>query len=78
MDTSIYIGLGLQFLSQTINVWVNAPSNKKTMEEISSQVCNCLDDIRFKPLYVLCLQLVGAYISKEMINLCECISYPLW
>jgi hypothetical protein len=32
-----------------------------------------LDDIRFKPLYVLCLQLVGVYISKEVTDLRECI-----
>jgi hypothetical protein len=37
-----------------------------------------LDDIHFKPLNVMCVQLAGAYISKEMIDLRECISYPLW
>jgi hypothetical protein len=39
MDTSIYIGLGLQILPQTVNVWVDAPFSQKMMEKISSQVC---------------------------------------
>ena len=39
MDTSIYIGLGLQILPQTVNVLVDAPFSQKMMEEISSQVC---------------------------------------
>jgi len=39
---------------------------------------DCLDDIRLKHLYVLCIQLVEVYISKEVINLHECIPYPLW
>jgi hypothetical protein len=30
-----------------------------------------LDDIHFKPLNVMCVQLAGAYISKEMIDLRE-------
>ena len=38
----------------------------------------CLDDIHFKPLNVRCLQLAGVYISKEITDLCECMSYPLW
>jgi len=38
MDTSIYIGSGLQLLCQTINAWVDTPSSKKTIEGISSQV----------------------------------------
>jgi hypothetical protein len=25
-----------------------------------------LDDIHFKPFHVLCMQLIGAYISKKM------------
>jgi hypothetical protein len=37
-----------------------------------------LDDIHFKPLNVICLQFAEAYISKEMTNLHECISYTLW
>jgi len=37
----------------------------------------CLDDICFKPLNVINIQLVGAYISKEMTDLHECIPYPL-
>jgi hypothetical protein len=37
MDASFYIGLGLRFLPQTVNVRVDAPSSRKTMEEISSQ-----------------------------------------
>ena len=39
MDTSIYIGLGLQLLPQMVNVWVDASSSQNTMEGISSQVC---------------------------------------
>ena len=39
MDTSIYIGLGLQILPQTVNLLVDAPFSQKMMEEISSQVC---------------------------------------
>jgi hypothetical protein len=39
---------------------------------------DCLDDIRLKHLYVLCIQLVEVYVSKEVINLHECIPYPLW
>jgi hypothetical protein len=37
-----------------------------------------LDNIRFNPLNVMYVQLAGTYISKEMIDLRECISYPLW
>ena len=33
--------------------------------------------IRLKPLNVLNIQLAGAYISKEMIDLRECIPYSL-
>jgi hypothetical protein len=39
MDTSIYIGLGLQLLPQTIDVWVDAILSRRMMEGISSQVC---------------------------------------
>ena len=35
-----------------------------------------LDDIFFKPLNVINIQLAEAYISKEMTDLCECIPYP--
>ena len=38
MNTSIYIGLSLQLLPQTVNVSIDAPSSWK-MERISSQVC---------------------------------------
>jgi len=38
MNTSIYIGLGLQLLPQTVNVSIDAPSSWK-IERISSQVC---------------------------------------
>jgi hypothetical protein len=39
----------------------------------------CLDNnIHFKPLHVLCLELAEAFISKEMIDLRESISYPFW
>jgi hypothetical protein len=43
-------------------------------ENIISKFAYCLDDIRFKPFHVLCLQLVEAYISKEETDLCEYIS----
>ena len=33
---------------------------------------------RFKPLNVINIQLAGTYIFKEMTDLRECISYPLW
>jgi hypothetical protein len=39
MDSSIYVGLGLQVLPQMVNVWINALSSWKIMKEISSQVC---------------------------------------
>jgi hypothetical protein len=51
---------------------------KKWWREYHLKFVYYLDDIRFKPLNVLCLQLAGAYISKEMIDLRECITYPLW
>jgi hypothetical protein len=38
MDTSIYIGLGLQLLPQMVIVWINASLNRKMIEGISSQV----------------------------------------
>jgi hypothetical protein len=39
MDTSIYTELGLQLLLHMVNVCVDASSNQKIMEGISSQVC---------------------------------------
>jgi len=39
MDTSIYTGLVLQLLPQTVNVRVDAPLSQKMMKGISSQVC---------------------------------------
>ena len=41
-------------------------------------ISSCLDDICFKPLNVINIQLGGAYIFKEMTDLCECIPYPFW
>jgi hypothetical protein len=37
-----------------------------------------IDDIYFNSLNVMCLQLAGASISKEMTDLRECILYPFW
>jgi hypothetical protein len=47
----------------------------KNDREYHLKFADCLDDIRFKSLHVLCLQLVRVYISKEAIDLRECISY---
>jgi hypothetical protein len=51
---------------------------KKRWRKYHLKFAYFLDDIRFKPLHVLCLKLVEAYISKEMIDLREYISYLLW
>ena len=72
MDTSIYIGPVLQLLPHTVNVRVDAPLSQKMMEGISSQVCILSRRYSFQAF-----QLAGAYISKEMTDLRECISYPL-
>jgi hypothetical protein len=37
-----------------------------------------LDDINFKSFHVLCLQLIGVYISKKLTGLRKCISYLFW
>jgi hypothetical protein len=50
----------------------------KMMEEYHLKFAYCLDDIHFKSLNVIYMQLVGAYISKEMTNLLECIPYTFW
>jgi hypothetical protein len=78
MDTSIYTGPVLQLLPHMVNVRVDAPLSQKMMREYHLKFAYCLDDIRFKPFNVINIQLAGAYISKEMTGLCECISYPLW
>jgi hypothetical protein len=39
LDTSIYIGLGLQHLPQTIDAWVDALLSLRIIKRISSQVC---------------------------------------
>jgi len=49
---------------------------KKWWREYHLKFAYCLDDIRFKPLNVINIQLAGAYISKKMTNLREYISYP--
>jgi hypothetical protein len=77
MDTYIYIGIGLQIFLQKVNLWVDALSRQKTMEGISYQVCILFDNIHFKPLHVLCLQLIGVYISKKVIDLHEYITYRI-
>ena len=74
MDTSIYIGPVLQLLPHTINVRVDASLRKK-WREYNLKFAYCFDDIRFKPFNVINIQLTRAYISKEMIDLHECISY---
>jgi hypothetical protein len=38
MDTSLYIGLGLQLLHETVIVWIDASLSRKIIEGISSQV----------------------------------------
>jgi hypothetical protein len=48
------------------------------IEGISFQVCKLSGRYFFKLLNVLCLQHVGAYIFKEVIDLHECISSLLW
>ena len=50
---------------------------KKRWKEYHLKFAYCLDDIHFKPLSVLCLQVAEAYISKEITNLYEGILYPL-
>jgi hypothetical protein len=50
----------------------------KNDKEYYLKFADCLDDIHLKHLYVLCIQLVEVYISKEVINLHECIPYPFW
>ena len=77
MDTSIYTGPVLQLLPHMVNVRVDAPLSQKMMREYHLKFAYCLDDIHFKPLNVIDIQLVGAYISKEMTDLRECILYPL-
>jgi hypothetical protein len=52
--------------------------SKKQRNEYHVKFAYYLDDIRFKPLNVLCIQLVGTYISKQMNILHECISYLIW
>ena len=39
---------------------------KKDEKKYHLKFVNCMDDIRFEPLHVLCLQLVGTYISKKI------------
>jgi len=51
---------------------------EKQWREYHLKFAYCLDDIRFKPLHVLCPQLVGAYISKEVTDLRKYISYLIW
>jgi hypothetical protein len=77
MDTSIYIELVLQLLPHMVNEWVDAPSSHKKIKGISSQFCILSRRYHFKLLNMICLQLAGAYISKEMTNLHECIPYTL-
>jgi len=77
MDTSIYTGPVLQLWPQTVHVWVDAPLSQKMMGGYHLKFAYCLDDICFKPLNVINIQLVGAYIFKEMTDLHESIPYPL-
>ena len=76
MDTSIYTGPVLQLLPRTVNVWGDAPLSQKMMEGISSQVCIVSRRYLFQASQYDNIQLVGAYISKEMTDLCECIPFP--
>ena len=41
---------------------------KKGRREYQLKFAYCLNNICFKPLNMLCLQLAGTYISKEMTN----------
>jgi len=51
---------------------------KKQWRKYHLKFAYCLNDIRFKPLNVFYLQLVEAYISKKMIDLCKCNLYVFW
>jgi len=63
MDTSIYIGKVIKLLPQTVDIWINAWVEKRWRENHLN--IDCLDDIRFKVLHMLDIQLVKVYIYKK-------------
>ena len=63
MDTSIYIGNVIKLLPQTVDIWINAWVEKRSRENHLN--IDCLDDIRFKLLHMLDIQLVKVYIYKK-------------
>jgi hypothetical protein len=50
---------------------------EKQWREYHFKFAYYLDDTYFKPLHVLCLELVEAYIYKEVTDICKCILYPI-
>jgi hypothetical protein len=52
MDTSIYIGLGLQILPQIVDVWVDALLSRRTIKIISFQVCRLSRRYSFQASHV--------------------------